>query len=136
MTDVSAAEFPSYCNTGDGGRNARDGANAFGGRTGRRREAQRRIDSGLLARLDSSRLSLVRAARIGPRSDNQPVPLGGAGSRRSRRFAGFASQQDRDQQLRPTGRRLQESDPAALGGGGGQAVRRNLACRYYVSEPF
>jgi hypothetical protein len=45
MTDVSATELPSFCSSGDGGRDARPGASAFGGRTGRRREAQPRIDS-------------------------------------------------------------------------------------------
>src|SRR5712691_10817187 len=86
--------------------------------------------------MDSSRLSLVRAARIGPWPDNQLVPLGGAAARRSGRFGGFASQQSRCEQLRPTGRGLQKSDLAALGGSGGKAIRRKVACRYYFSEPF
>src|SRR6266568_9196168 len=136
MTDVYAAEFPSICSSGDSGRNARHGANAFGGRAGRQRNAQRRIDSGLFTGMDSSLLSLVRAARIGGWPDHQFVPLGGAGGRGSGRFAGFASQQGWDQQLRPTGRGLQKSDPTALGGRRGQAIRRNIACRRYLSEPF
>src|SRR5437899_6062367 len=91
MADVYAAGFPSICSSGDGGRNARHGANAFGGRAGRQRNAQRRIDSGLFTGMDSSLLSLVRAARIGGWPDHQFVPLGGAGGRGSGLFAGFAS---------------------------------------------
>jgi len=56
------------------------------------KNAQRRTDPGLYTRMDTSRLSLVRAARLGPRPDNQLVPLGGAGASRCGRFAGFASQ--------------------------------------------
>src|SRR5437870_6168441 len=83
--------------------------------------------------MDSSRLSLVRAARLGPWPDNQLVALGGAGAQRCGRFVGFASQQGRNQQLRPTGRGLQQSDLAALGSSGGQAIRRAprcATCRY------
>src|SRR5438105_13762055 len=86
--------------------------------------------------MDSSRLSLVRTARIGPWPDYQLVPLGGAATRRSGRFGGVASQRSRCEQLRPTGRGLQKSDPAAVGGSGGQAIRRNLACRHYLPESF
>src|SRR6516164_8289749 len=91
------------------------------------------MDSGLFTRMDASCLSLVRAARLGPWLDNQLVALGRAGFAR---FAGFASRQGRNQQLRPTGWGLQESDSAALGGGGGQAIRRNVACRHYLSQRF
>ena len=80
----------------------------------------------------ASRLSLVRAARIGPWSDNQSVPLGRTNDRRSRRFAGVASDQDGHQRLRPAGRGLQESDPAAMGGGDRQEVRRTVACRHHL----
>src|SRR5882762_6902708 len=51
-------------------------------------------------------------------------------SRWAGRFGGFASQRSRCEQLRPTGRGLPKSDPAAVGGSGGQAIRRNLACRH------
>src|SRR5258706_14993382 len=78
MTDVYAAGFPSSCSGGDGGRDARCGANVLGGWDDRQRNAQRRIDSGLLPRMDLSRLSLVRAARIGPWPNNELVPLAGA----------------------------------------------------------
>ena len=54
--------------------------------------------------MESSRLSVVRAARIGPRTDHQPVALAGAATRRCGRFGGFASKQGGYQQLRPTGR--------------------------------
>ena len=52
------------------------------------------------------------------------------------RIAGLASRQGRDQRLRPAGRGLQQPDPAALGGGGGQAIRRDVACRHNFSESF
>ena len=90
MTDVYAAEFSSICSNRNGGRDSRLGANAFG--HAGRQNAQRRIDPELYTRIDTSRLSLVRAARLGPRPDNQLVPLGGAGASRCGRFAGFASQ--------------------------------------------
>jgi hypothetical protein len=42
-TDADAAGFPSFCSSGDDGGNARHnaylGTNAFGGRTGRQRQA-------------------------------------------------------------------------------------------------
>src|SRR4051812_37396876 len=84
--------------------------------------------------MDSSRLSLVRAARIGPEPGHELVALGRAGARRPGRFVGFACWQGRDQQLRPTGRRLQKSDPAALGGGGGEKIRRDVLGRRHLSE--
>src|SRR6516162_4665917 len=90
MTDGYAAEFSSICSNRNGGRDSRLGANAFG--HAGRQNAQRRTDPGLYTRMDASRLSLVRAARLGPRPDNQLVPLGGAGASRCGRFAGFASQ--------------------------------------------
>jgi hypothetical protein len=59
MTDVYAAGLPSCRSSGDGGRDARHGANDFGGRAGRQRNAARRIDSEHFRRLEPSRLSLV-----------------------------------------------------------------------------
>src|SRR5215469_14289503 len=119
MTDVQAAEFPSIRSNGGGGRTARRGADAFERRGGRRQNAQRRPDSGFFAHMESPRLSLVRAARLGPRPHNQLVPLAGAAAAGSGRFAGLARQQGGHQQLRPTGRRLQKSNSSALGGGSG-----------------
>src|SRR6266853_2705798 len=136
VTNVYAAGFPSICSGGDGGGDARHGANAFGGRAGRQRSAPRRTDPGLFPRLESSRISVVRAACIGPRPDNELVALGGAAARRFGRFGRVACQQGWYQQLRPTGWRLQKSDLAAVGGSGGKEIRRNLARRHYVSEPF
>src|SRR5215467_9289779 len=52
------------------------------------------------------------------------------------RLGGFASQQGGCQQLRPAGRGSQKSNPAALGGGGGQAVWRNVAGRHHVPQPL
>jgi hypothetical protein len=133
---VYAAGFPSICSSGDGGCDARHGANAFGGRAGRQRSASRRTDPGLFPRMESSCLSLVRAACIGPWPDNELVALAGAAAPKSGRFGRFACQQGWYQQLRPAGRGLQKSDLAALGGGGGKEIRRNLARRHYVSESF
>ena len=48
----------------------RRGADAFDRRVGRKRNAQRPMDSGLFARMDASCLSLVRVARLGPWPDN------------------------------------------------------------------
>jgi hypothetical protein len=78
-TDVYSAEFPSHCSRGDGGCDARLGAN-IGGRPDRRWSAWCRIDSGLYRRFALG-LSLVRAARVRPRPDHQPVPLAGAAAR-------------------------------------------------------
>src|ERR1700704_308204 len=64
--DDQYAEFPSTRDRGDGGPNARFGESACGGRPGRRLYAQRRVDSGFFRRMESPRLSLVRAACIGP----------------------------------------------------------------------
>src|SRR6516162_2772091 len=36
---------------------------------------------------------------------------------------------------KPTGRRLHQSDPATLGGGGRKEVRRDFAQRHHLSEP-
>src|SRR5580692_10092463 len=58
MTDVYAAGFPSGGGSGDGGRDARRGANVFGRRDDRQRNARHRIDSGLYAGMDASGLSL------------------------------------------------------------------------------
>src|SRR5258706_8230803 len=77
-----AGEFPSLWGSAGGRRDARDGAVAFGGGPGGERNPKRRRDSGFFGRVESSRLSLVRAARIGRRPDNQSVPLGEAGARR------------------------------------------------------
>ena len=78
ITDVYAAGVPSICSNRDSGCDARRGANAFGGRAGWQRSAPRRTDPELFARMDSSCLSLVRAARIGPWPDNELVALAGA----------------------------------------------------------
>jgi len=103
VTDADAAGFPSFCSSGDDGGNVRHsadlGTNAFGDRTGRQRKAQRCIGTQLFRDVDSSCLSLVRAARIGAWPDQELVALGGAGPRGPGRLAGFASQQGRDQQL-------------------------------------
>src|SRR6266481_6647599 len=136
MTDVYAAGVPSGCNSGGGNGDARHGANAFRGRAGRQRNAQRRIDPELFPRMDSSRLSLVRAARLGPWPNNELVALAGAATPNRGRFGRLACQQGWYQQLRPTGRGLQKSHLAALGGSGGKEIRRNVACRHYFSESF
>jgi len=73
---VYAAEFPSICSSGDGGCDAHHVANV--GRLGRQRNAQRYTDPGLLPRMESSCLSLVRATCIGPRPDHELVALAGA----------------------------------------------------------
>src|SRR5260370_10751903 len=78
VTDVYAAGFPSISSSGDGGGAARHGAHAGGRRAGRQRSAPRRTDPGLFPRLESSGLSLVRAARIGSWPDNELVALAGA----------------------------------------------------------
>src|SRR5712671_3752824 len=75
VTNVYAAGFPSICSSGDGGCDARHGTNDFGGWAARRRNAQRRVDSGLFPRMESSRLSLVRAARIGAWPGDEQVAL-------------------------------------------------------------
>ncbi len=80
--NVSAAEFALWC------RRLADGGNAR-----RRPNAKHPPNSGFFRRLEASRLSLVRAAGIGPRPDHQPVPLGGAAALRRRPVRRCASRQ-------------------------------------------
>ena len=47
-----------------------------------------------------------------------------------------SSGRGRRERLRPTGRRLHQSDLAALGSGGGEKVRRNVDCGHHLREPF
>jgi hypothetical protein len=69
-----AAGFPSIRNIGDGGCDARPGANGdVGSRAGQQRNAGRRVDPGLFPCMESSVLSLVRAAGIGSRPGDQQV---------------------------------------------------------------
>src|ERR1700674_2859604 len=84
--------------------------------------------------MDSSVLSLVRAAGIGSRPGDEQVAWTRA-ARWRYRLAGITSDQGRREQLRPAGRRLHQSDLAALGGGGGEEVRRNLTRRHHLWEP-
>jgi len=104
-----------------------------GVRARRRRNARCRIDPGLYPCLVPSGLALVRAAGIGSRPGDEPVARTPA-ARRRYRLAGLAADQGRREQLRPAGRRLQQSDLAAVGGGDREEVRRNLACRHHLSE--
>src|SRR5258708_4635098 len=119
-------------NMAGGGRTPRPAATAAAGAR-RRRSARRRIDPGLFTRLESSGPSLVRAAGIGARPDHEQVAWTPA-ARWRYRLAGIASDRGRRQQLRPAGRRLHQSDLAAVGGGDREEVRRNLARRHHLPE--
>ena len=109
-----------------------------GGRTGQQRNERRRIDPGLFPRLESPGLSLVRAAGIGSRPGDEQVALAAAARRRFRHGgpSSASSGRGRRERLRPAGRRLHQSDLAALGGGGREEVRRNVACGHHLREPF
>ena len=125
---VYTAGFPSLRSSGERGCDARHGANG-GGEAGPR---QWSIP-------DISRVWTHPAFPWFEPPASGPGPITNLSAGRSsgppvRAVRRIATEQGGDQQLRPTGRGLQESDLAALGGRGGQAKRRNLADRH-GSEP-
>jgi hypothetical protein len=85
-----------------GGCNARTRANGCAGDySGRQRNPWCRVDPELFPHMESSGLSVVRAAGIGARPDKELVALGGAAAERGRRFGGIAAERRRRERLRP-----------------------------------
>src|SRR6266446_1672161 len=118
----------------DGGCDPRPGANGNADvGAGQQRNTRRRLDPRLSRRLESSGLALVRAAGIGARPDHEQDAWTPA-ARWRYRLAGIASDRGWRQQLRPAGRRLHQSDLAAMGGGDREEVRRNLAGRHHLPQ--
>jgi hypothetical protein len=104
--ELAAADFPFVGDIVGSGGNARIGANggACGYADQYHRYAKRRIHSGFLRHMGPPIPERLGAAAVGswPREE-QVAPGPGTASRRG--------------QYRPTGRRLHQSDLAALGGG-------------------
>ena len=105
VSHAATAQFFVLCDCCGVGRIARVLANVCEWRQSNR---ERRSGSRLLRHLDSSRLSLVRTARIGAGSHHEPLALAGIGtdSKWGSGIGGFARQPDRHQQLRSACRRL------------------------------
>ena len=130
---AQAAEFPSIHRIGGGGCDACAGADRdIGARTGERRNEQRRIDPGLFPHLASPVLSLVRAAGIRSRPGDQQVALAAAARGRFGFASSPSSGRGRGKRLRPAGRRLYQSDFAALGSGGRE--KDSAKCRSQASS--
>src|SRR6266446_4106397 len=126
---AQAAEFPSIHRIGSGGCDACPGADRdIRGRTGQRCNERRHIDPGLFPRLASPGLSLVRAAGIWSQPGDEQVALAAAARRRFGLGGPSppSSGRGRRERLRPAGRRLYQSDLAAMGGRGREEVRRNV----------